>query len=147
VTWQDPYQEDNMYGLAAIEQANGWAMAVTGAGIVLTGLAVLSFLISLLPRLTNIFEKKASDTVAAPVLELVPTPTLQADAPDTMDVESATYIALTEDLGDSFTLVDLHRKSKEAGLTHPHLSIRQFREAGLLVSAGEARFSWQPISK
>jgi hypothetical protein len=31
-----------MYGLAAIEQANGWAMAVTGAGIVLTGLAVLS---------------------------------------------------------------------------------------------------------
>jgi hypothetical protein len=136
-----------MYGLAAIEQANGWAMAAAGAGIVLTGLAVLSFLISLLPRLTSIFEKKATDTAAAPVPEPAPTPTPQADAPDHMEVESATYIALTEDLGESFTLVDLHRKSKEAGLTHPHLSIRQFREAGRLVSVGEERFSWQPISE
>jgi hypothetical protein len=105
------------------------------------------FLISLLPRLTNIFEKKASDTVAAPVLELMPTPTLQADAPDTMDVESATYIALTEDLGDSFTLVDLHRKSKEAGLTHPHLSIRQFREAGLWFQLAKRVFPGNPSPK
>jgi len=136
-----------MYGLAAIEQANGWAMAATGAGIVLTGLAVLSFLISLLPRLTSLSEKKATDTAAPPVLEPAPTPTPLADAPDIVEFESATYIPLTEDLGDSFTLVDLHRKSKEAGLTHPHLSIRQFREAGILVSVGDERFSWQPISE
>jgi hypothetical protein len=52
------YQEENMYGLAAIQQANGWAMAGAGACIVLTGLTVLSFLISMIPRLTGLFEEK-----------------------------------------------------------------------------------------
>ena len=47
-----------MYGLAAIQQANGWAMAGAGACIVLAGLSVLAFLISMIPRFTGLFEKK-----------------------------------------------------------------------------------------
>jgi hypothetical protein len=136
-----------MYGLAAIQQANGWAMAAAGASIVLTGLAVLSFLISLLPRLTRLYEKKANETVVAPAPEPEKTPTPPAASPHKIEDDSRAYIALTEDLGESFTLIDLHRKSKDAGLTHPHLSITQFRAAGLLVSVGEERFSWQPLSE
>ena len=58
-----------MYGLAAISQANGWAMAGAGAGIVLSGLAVLSILISLFPRLIHLFdekEKKQPDDILKP---------------------------------------------------------------------------------
>jgi hypothetical protein len=135
-----------MYGLDAIQQANGWAMAGAGAGIVLCGLTVLSFLISMIPRITGAFEKKAT-----PQVETVPTPEQPKNIvperlPDDNNAAAAIYMASTEDLGTAFTLVELHQKSKAVGLPHPHLSINRFREAGLLVSVGEDRFSWQPIA-
>lgn len=136
-----------MYGLAAIQQANGWAMAGAGASIVLVGLAVLSFLISLIPRLTGLLEKKAP-----PPVKKVETATktkiiVPEKLPEDLDAASTIYISLTEDLGETFNLIDLHRKSKEIGLPHPHLSINRFREAGVLVSVGDERFSWQPLSE
>ena len=49
-------------------------------------------------------------------------------------------------MGNEFTLVDLHRVTKEVGLPHPHLSINRFRDAGILVPVGEGQFTWKPIS-
>ena len=136
-----------MYGLAAIQQANGWAMAGAGAGIVLIGLAVLSFLISMLPRITDYFEEKTTSTL--PTAENNPKPKMIVPdkIPDDLNAASTIYIALTDDLGKEFTLVDLYRKTKQLGLPHPHLSINRFRDAGILVSVGEERFSWQPIAE
>lgn len=137
-----------MYGLAAIQQANGWAMAGAGAGIVLLGLAVLAFLISMIPRLSGLFEPKpapskdASTVVDAPPQRIVP-----EKLPTDVHAASTIYIALTADLGEAFTLVDLHRKCKAINLPHPHLSINRFRDEGILVSAGEDLFSWQPVSE
>ncbi len=134
-----------MYGLAAIQQANGWAMAGAGACIVLTGLAVLSFLISMLPRLSALFEPKAT---AEPVsVEEKPAATIVPERlPDDIEAAATLYIALTEELGDTFSLVELHAKTKVLGLPHPHLSINRFREAGFLISAGEGLFSWKSQS-
>jgi hypothetical protein len=67
--------------------------------------------------------------------------------PEDLDAASTIYIALTEDLGEDFNLIELHQKSKEIGLPHPHLSINRFRDAGILVSVGNGRFSWQPLSE
>lgn len=136
-----------MYGLAAIQQADGWAMAGAGACIVLSGLAVLSFLISLLPRLTGLFEKqpapeKAPPTEPSPKKELVP-----ETLPDNLDAVAALYEALTQELGAEFSLVDLHKKTRDVNLPHPHLSINRFREAGILVPKGDGRFSWQLASE
>ncbi|MBC2711355.1 MAG: OadG family protein [Desulfosarcina sp.] len=136
-----------MYGLAAIQQANGWAMAGAGACIVITGLAVLSFLISLIPRLTGFFEAKAHPPIEAPKAEATPKSIVPEKLPEDIKAASTIYISLTGDLGEAFSLVDLHRKSREVGLPHPHLSINRFRDAGILVSGGEGRFSWQPISE
>ena len=133
-----------MYGLAAIQQANGWAMAGAGAGIVLIGLAVLSFLISMIPRLTGLFEEKPQPPAETAIKESKPEPIVPEKLPDDIKAASTTYAALTEDSGDIFTLIDLHRKSKEVGLPHPHLSINRFRDAGILVPVGEGNFSWQP---
>ena len=134
-----------MYGLAAIQQANGWAMAVAGACIVLCGLAVLSFLISMLPRLTGLFEAKPPD--AATAVKNKPAPMIVPDRiPDDPEAAATLYIALTEDLGELFSLVDLHAKSKELGLPHPHLSINRFRDAGFLMPVGDGLFSWKPLS-
>jgi hypothetical protein len=136
-----------MYGLAAIQQANGWAMAGAGACIVLIGLAVLSFLISMIPRLTGFFEERThppneKSEIATKTKKIVPD-----KLPDDLRAASTIYISFTEDIGETFDLIDLHRKAKEVGLPHPHLSINRFRDAGILISVGDGRFSWQPLSE
>ena len=136
-----------MYGLAAIQQANGWAMAGAGACIVLIGLAVLSFLISMIPRLTVLFEEKSHPPPEAAAQAAQPKMIVPDKLPDDIAAASTIYISLTEGLGEAFSLIDLHRKSKEVGLPHPHLSINRFRDAGILVSVGDGRFSWQPLSE
>ena len=136
-----------MYGLAAIQQANGWAMAGAGAAIVLSGLAGLAFLISLIPRLTGLFEGKQPVQKEPKPTDAPPKLIVPDKLPQDIRAASTLYIALTEDLGQEFSLVDLHRKSKEIGLPHPHLSINRFRDEGVLVQVGEGRFSWQPISE
>jgi len=136
-----------MYGLAAIQQANGWAMAGAGACIVLLGLAALSFLISLIPRLTGLFEEKTRPSVETAVTAAKPKMVVPEKLPDDLEAASTIYISLTDELGNDFSLIDLHRKSREVGLPHPHLSINRFRDAGILVSIGDGRFSWQPLSE
>ena len=121
-----------MYGLAAIQQANGWAMAGAGASIVLVGLAVLSFLISLIPRLTGFFEEKSHPPAEAVPQETQAKMIVPEKLPDDIAAASTIYFSFTEELGKSFSLMDLHRKSKEVGLPHPHLSINRFRDRGIL---------------
>jgi hypothetical protein len=137
-----------MYGLAAIHQADGFAMAGAGACIVLTGLAALSFLISMLPRITGLLDTQKvteSDQQTTPD-KAVDKPIVPETLPDDVDAAGSIYMACTCDLGSDFSLVDLHRKAKEIGLPHPHLSITRFRDAGKLVPSGEGCFCWKPVS-
>jgi hypothetical protein len=131
-----------MFGLAAIQQANGWAMAGAGASIVLLGLAMLSFLISMIPRLTDFFEKKTSPPVERERKKSPPEKLIPDTLPENINDAATIYETLTEELGDAFTLIDLHQKANALGIPHPHLSITRFREAGILVRQGEGRFSW-----
>jgi hypothetical protein len=136
-----------MYGLAAIQQADGWAMAGAGATIVLCGLTVLSFLISMIPRIAGAFEKKAAPQEEGPPPAEQPKHIVPEKLPADNAAAATIYMALMEDLGQEFTLVDLHQKTKALGLPHPHLSINRFRDAGILISVGDDRFSWRPISE
>ena len=136
-----------MYGLAAIQQANGWAMAGAGACIVMCGLAILSFLISMLPRIVDFFEPKVQ-SVPTEIPQEEPTGVIVPETmPNDINAAATIYMALTEDLGETFSLVELHRKSKELGLPHPHLSICQFRDAAILTSVEDGIFSWKPSSE
>ena len=54
-----------MYGLEAINASNGWAMAITGPLIVISGLTILSIIISQLHKLVAIFDKKAKQTAGS----------------------------------------------------------------------------------
>jgi len=136
-----------MYGLAAIQQANGWAMAGAGACIVLIGLAVLSFLISMIPRLTGFFEERAQPPIDKSEMATQPKTIVPDKLPDDIGAASTIYISFTDDIGETFSLIELHRKAKEVGLPHPHLSLNRFRDAGILVSVGSGRFTWKPLSE
>ncbi len=122
-------------------------MAGAGACIVLTGLAVLSFLISMIPRLTGFFEEKHNPTLETEGNITTPKRVVPDKLPEDIQAASMIYITLTEELGENFSLVDLHKKSKEMGLPHPHLSINRFRDAGILVCNGKECFTWQPMSE
>jgi len=131
-----------VYGFQAISHYNGWSMAVAGALIVMSGLAVLSFIISQLPRLIGLFEGRKQK--APPPASAVPA---EAPAPDRCpaDINETAEIVrrLSDELGEEFDLIALYKLCQEKGFPHPHLTIKCLREAGLLLSRGDGIFSWE----
>ncbi len=134
-----------MNGIEAINHYNGWAMAVTGAIIVMCGLTILSFIISLLPKIISGFEKKETSGE-----NQKPDPDkteLNNDKPvdypsDPVSLKEK-YISLSNSLGESFELSALYTLCNEKKEPHPHISIRTLRSAGLLVPQEDGKFTWR----
>jgi hypothetical protein len=127
-----------MYGLEAISAHNGWAMAITGAIIVMCGLSVLAFIISQLHKVIGLFEKKKK------VAHHLPQPPDDKDILNDPDATARMYKPLTTGLGESFHLIQLYRIFEKENLPHPHLTIRILREAEYLLPAGEeGLFCWK----
>ena len=125
-----------MIGLEAISAYNGWAMAGDGIIIVMSGLALLAFIISQLHKVIGLFEKRKAP----------PHVSLQAsDVNILTDLEATArmYQPLTRELGDTFHLAQLYRIFEKEGLPHPHLTIRALRAAKYLQRTGEGLFSWK----
>ncbi len=126
-----------MFSFELISANNGWAMAMAGALIVMTGLSVLSFIISQLHRVVELVEKKeAAPQEAGP--ERIP-----EIFPDNLEQVAALYEPLVKQLPESFGLEALYALTQENNYPHPHLTIRSFRETGILISQGEGNFSWK----
>ncbi len=134
-------------GVANIAANNGWSMAILGAGIVMTGLIILSLAISQIHKLVDVWENRKKKAAEAPVAEppaAEKAEPVQADAcPINLDELVALYQPLTEPLGSPFELKELYRVAGETDLPHPHITIRCFREAGLLIMEDAGLFSWK----
>ena len=135
-----------MYGLEAIQAHNGWAMAVTGAVIVMIGLSVLSFIISQLHRIIDMVDsrknKKSNKLNAlsqAAVSESQPVLPPLSDLGETMN----RFKPLTQEIGDLFDLAALFQLFIHHNDPHPHLTIRSLREQGYLVPNGGGLFTWK----
>jgi len=135
-----------VYGLEAIQAHNGWAMAVTGAIIVMIGLSVLSFIISQLHRIIDMVDgrkdrksqkKTALDQASIPESQPVLQPL--ANLSETL----IQFQPLTKEIGDPFDLTALFQIFVHHDDPHPHLTIRSLREQGYLVPAGEGLFIWK----
>lgn len=132
-----------MYGFEAISHYNGWSMAIAGALIVMSGLAVLSFIISQLHRVVELIEgrgkkKPAQISLAVDMVQEAP----QA-APLDAEALKKRYTPLTEVLGGTFKLSQLYEIAAANDMPHIHLSIRSLREAGVLVPEGDGVFKWK----
>jgi hypothetical protein len=132
-----------MYGLDAINAYNGWAQAFAGACIVLSGLAVLSFIISLFPKFIGAFEKEEP---APPVPNTAPEPApvrnIAFEIPSDLDDAADLYGPLIATLGEEFLMRDLYALFREQNLPHPHITIRNFWNAGLLKQTDTGAFLW-----
>jgi hypothetical protein len=135
-------------GIDAITANNGWAMAFTGACIVMTGLAFLAFVISQLHKIIALTEGKVKKQ-SIPKPEPEPPPVdLSAAEIDLLDDVPATarfYSSLTLELGEVFSLPTLYRICQKENLPHPHITIMALRGGGYLVPVGEGNFSWKNI--
>ena len=134
-----------MYGLENINANNGWAIAVLGAGIVFSGLAVLSLVISQIPRVLQFFENKGkpeSVAVAEPkAQEKKKSVTTVKRLPEPKELVSI-YRPLVEGLEEPFQLALLYEQAAKMNLPHTHISISRLREAGVLAFQGEGAFVW-----
>ena len=138
-----------MFGIENITANNGWAMAVVGATIVFIGLVVLSFVISQIHRILEIWEqrdkhkaresKRPDQTAEAQKSET--TARMERHIPSVKDLSSI-YRPLVEQLKEPFQIVQLFEISKKMDLPHPYLSIKSLQEAGILVAQGDGTFTW-----
>jgi len=123
-------------------------MAATGACIVITGLSVLSFIISQLHRILGIFEKKEATPPEIGKETKDPAATILANDTDPLlDLEATAkqYRSLTAQLGDSFGLAQLYQSLEAAKAPHPHITVRELKTSGYLATAEEGQFSWKNI--
>ena len=137
-----------MYGLEAINAANGWAMAYTGAIIVFSGLVVLSFVVSQLNRILGFWESfiknfkptqqsKQTDEIKDEDTFVVP-----HCVPSDINKAAQYYSPVIKELEQPFELTSLYAISQQKGFPHPHITISCFRQANILVPEGDGLFRW-----
>jgi hypothetical protein len=139
-------KEVTVYGLEAIQAYNGWAMAITGAVIVMIGLSILSFIISQLHRIVNLVDGRSNrksriktDRDQALIPESKPQPPPLSDLGETMKQ----FQPLTQEIGTPFDLTALFQVFVQHDDPHPHLTIRSLREQGYLIPDGNGLFTWK----
>ncbi len=136
-----------MSGLEAISAHNGWMMAVFGGSIVFSGLVILSIAITFFPKILALLDK---NDATAPVKKKpangkpAVSTTLSDYCPSDMPAVVRAYKPLIDQLEASFELTELYALARKHQLPHPHLTIKCFREAGILNPQGEGRFNWNP---
>ena len=132
-----------MYGIEAINHYNGWAMALAGALIVMSGLSVLTFIISQLHKVVALIEKRGQKAQQQEAPEAIPVDIVAQRSP--LDIEALTtyYLPLADELGSSFELSRFYALARENDLPHVHLTIRSLRDAGVLVPVGDGVFKWK----
>jgi hypothetical protein len=140
-----------MFGIDNITNNNGWAMAVVGATTVFFGLIALSFVISQIHKILDLWEnrgKKANGKKEAARLaekeKSAPPAVIEKRLPAISELTSI-YRPLVQQLAEPFQLVQLYEKTKEMNLPHAHLSIKSLQEAGILVAQGDGAFTWNKL--
>ncbi|MBU8911763.1 MAG: OadG family protein [Desulfobacterales bacterium] len=130
-----------MYGLEAISAHNGWAMAIIGPLIVMSGLTILSIIISQLHKLVAIFDKKAEQTTE-PLVEIKDEISVPKILPNDILETAKIYQMLIEKLEQPFELSDLYQIAEQNSFPHPILTVSRLRDAGILIREGEGLFIW-----
>lgn len=123
-------------------------MAAVGAIIVFSGLVVLSFVISQLNKILSFWEnlisnfKKNHQAKQTHELQGEDNSAVPHRIPSDIKEAASYYSHLIEDLDQPFELTRLYEISQQKGFPHPHITISNFRQANILVPAGDGLFTW-----
>lgn len=134
----------NLYGLEAINNYNGWSMAVVGSAIVFASLVILSIVIAQIHKIVEFFEnrkrinKKEITHTKSDGMIYKKDNLCHQNSIDAIQL----YNPLFEQLGESFKLAELYKISNDNNFPHPHLTIKRFRQEKVLIPKGDGFFTW-----
>ncbi len=137
-----------MDGFDNIAANNGWAIAVVGASIVFAGLVVLSFVISQIHKILELWEKRGAlkerqkEVSSTDEAQKFQGPVYKAQYLPSVDDLISIYRPLIEQLKEPFQLTQVFEISNKMDLAHPHLSIKQLWDADVLIAQGDGTFTW-----
>ena len=137
-----------MYGFENITANNGWAMAVVGATIVFLGLVALSFAISQIHKILELWENRGArkerqkEASAAEQAQKIQGSDYKTHHLPTVNDLVSIYRPLAGQLKEPFELTQLFEISNKMNLAHPHLSIKKLWEADVLIAQGDGSFTW-----
>ena len=137
-----------MYGFDNITANNGWAIAVIGASIVFAGLVILSFVISQIHKILELWDKRSvrqedlKEAASASKDQIVQDPAYKAQHLPSVNDLISIYRPLVQQLKEPFELPQLFEISNKMDLAHPHLSIKQLWDADVLIAQGDGTFIW-----
>ena len=129
-------------------------MAITGPLIVMSGLTILSIIISQLHKLVAVFDKKTEPTAESAAKDKknsqTPEPGVKATdessvpqiLPNDISETAKIYQILIDRLEQPFELSDLYRLAEKDGFPHPILTVSRLRDAGILKTQGDGLFLW-----
>lgn len=125
-----------MFGFEAIIAHDGLSISVIGLSIVFVCLILLSFSVSRIHKLIELWDKK--DQKTPPVSGL----TVLETVPQDVRRASRQFKLLIELLGEPFPLPKLLDFSKKCGLSRPHSTINEFIKCELIIPAENGYYVW-----
>ena len=134
-----------MYGLDAIASHNGWAMSIVGIFIVFTGLTLLSFAISQLHKVLNMWEKREEIIlkVKSPFKKKKIKKSLSSvftSVDFTIGVQQ--FRLLVKTLKEPFSLPKLLELAVISGLSRPYSTLSKLLDAGIIFPDNKGYFYW-----
>jgi len=134
-----------LFGLEAIITHDGLGISVIGISIVFVSLILLSFAVSQIHKLIELWDKKNTsyqrskksqlkDQKTPPVAEL----TVRQD----VQMASRQFKLLIEWMGEPFPLPKLLDLSEKCGLSRPHSTINEFIKCELIIPDENGYFIW-----
>jgi len=125
-----------LFGLEAIIAHDGLSISVIGLSIVFVCLILLSFSVSRIHKLIELWDKK--DQKTPPVSGLTVLETVPQDVQRT----SRQFKLLIEWIGEPFPLPKLLDLSEKCGLSRPHSTINEFIKCELIIPAENGYYVW-----
>lgn len=138
-----------MYGLQAINAANGWSVTIAGISIVFTGLLVLAAVMAKMEKLLTLWDRKGELFrlgKGKAEVKTVPEPAVPGEYVKSAATESAAVVLsheqmeaatafqlITNRLGEPFSLTQLLEKAALHGVSHPHRHLETFLQLHLIV--------------
>jgi len=136
-------------GLEAISFHNGWTISAIGVSIVFTALVSLSFVISQLHKVLDLWERKDEYYKKArkSFKNLLSPPKEQRShhkikATENFNESARQFNLLVQSMNDPFSLPTLIELAKKIDLGRPHSTLNELLSAKLIVPNGKGYYYW-----
>jgi Na+-transporting methylmalonyl-CoA/oxaloacetate decarboxylase gamma subunit len=135
-----------LFGFEAIIAHDGLGISVIGISTVFVSLMLLSFAVSQIHKLIELWDKKNTyyQRLKKPQQKDQKTP---SDMPVPQDVQSASgqYKLLIEWIGEPFPLPKLLDLSEKCGLSRPHSTINELLKCKLIMPDENGYYVWNKL--